>query len=227
MRLNRGLAGLAAAACVLAAAQAPASAGFGDVLNTINRVNSNIYYLDRTINGTAYTINSLSNTLGIDAGEDEISAKDDPTGQVLQVYQIWYEEMPAADQETVSWLVMQNAQNQDVSFETISASDWFVQKTPAEQSQVASNFFKLQNIMEATAQDKSRFFGFCVLCEWRRWRKLRYLSRSDFPLRSRRGITCNAPTGTTTTTTRPALLDKLQLHSQIPSLARRQPARDQ
>lgn len=89
---------------------------------------------------------------------------DDQTGQVLQVYQVWYEDLEPADQENVSWLVMQQAQNQDVSFETISASDWFLQKPPAEQSQAASNFFKLQNITEATADESSRFyaFAFCV-----------------------------------------------------------------
>ncbi len=143
----------------------PASAGFGDLLNTVNRVNRNVNYLNSTINGTAYTINGLSNTLGLDLGsrEDAIDA-DDQTGQVLQVYQLWYEDLPAADQESVSWLVMQHAQDQDVTFETVSTSDWFLQKTPTEQSQAAANFFKLQDITEATAQEKSRFlaFAFCV-----------------------------------------------------------------
>lgn len=165
MKIKTVLTGLLSATCLLAAAQVPASAGFGDVLNTIDRVNYNVNRLDRTINGTAYTINSLSNTLGLDSSRTEGAVTaDDPTGQVLQVYKLWYEELPAADQETVSWLVMQQAQNQDVSFETVSSSDWFLQKTPAQQSQAASNFFKLQNITEATAQEESRFlaFAFCV-----------------------------------------------------------------
>lgn len=165
MKINSALTGFLSAACLLTAVQLPASAGFGDVLNSINRVNGTLNYLDRTINGTAYTINSLSDTLGIDLNSNEgaIDA-DDQTGQVLQVYQLWYEELPADEQENVSWLVMQQAQNQDVSFETVSSSDWFLQKTPADQSKTASNFFKLQNITEATAQERSRFyaFAFCV-----------------------------------------------------------------
>lgn len=165
MKTNKVLTSFFAATCLLSALQIPASAGFGDVLNSINRVNNTVNYLDRTINGTAYTINSLSDTLGLDLNSEEgaIDA-DDQTGQVLQVYQLWYEDLPAADQENVSWLVMQQAQNQDVTFETVSSSDWFLQKTPAEQSQAASNFFKLQNITEATAQEESRFyaFAFCV-----------------------------------------------------------------
>ena len=165
MKIRKPLINLVSATCLLVAVQVPASAGFGDLINTIDRVNYTVNRLDRTINGTAYTVNSLSNTLGLDLSsrEGEISA-DDPTGQVLQVYQLWYEELPSADQENVSWLVMQHAQDQDVSFETVSNSEWFLQKAPAEQSQAAANFFKLQNITEATAQEKSRFlaFAFCV-----------------------------------------------------------------
>lgn len=167
MKLSKVLPGFITASCLLFVAQAPASAGFGDLLNTIDRVNGTVNRLDRTINGTTYTINSLSNTLGLNLSSDSSSisaSDDDPTGQVLQVYQLWYEGLEADDQETVSWLVMQQAQNQDVSFETVSTSDWFLQKTPQQQSQAASNFFKLQNITEATAQEESRFlaFAFCV-----------------------------------------------------------------
>lgn len=163
MKINKIITSSISAACLLVAVQVPASAGFNDLINTVNRVNNTVYRLDRTINGTAYTINSLSNTLGLNVDEDDIST-DDPTGQVLQVYQLWYEDLPAADQENVAWLVMQKAQKQDVSFETVSNSDWFLQKTPEEQSQAASNFFKLENITEAVAQEESRFlaFAFCV-----------------------------------------------------------------
>lgn len=170
MRLNKGLAGLLSASLALIAIQAPASAGgFGGLIdsvnNTVNRVNNTVYSLDRTINGTAYTINSLSETLGLNASsnKDSINAED-PTGQVLQVYRLWYDGMPAADRETVSWLVMQHAQNQAVTFDTVATSDWFKQKPAAQQSQAAANFFKLQNILEATAQDRSRFlaYAFCV-----------------------------------------------------------------
>ena len=165
MKIKTVLTGLLSATCLLAAAQVPAFAGFGNILNTIDRVNYNVNRLDRTINGTAYTINSLSNTLGLDSSKTESAVTaEDSTGQVLQVYQLWYEELAPADQETVAWLVMQQAQGQNVSFETVSSSDWFLQKTPAQQSQAASNFFKLQNITEAAAQEESRFLAFacCV-----------------------------------------------------------------
>ena len=163
MTIRRSLTGLISAACLVAAAQVPASAGFGDLLNTVDRVNNTVNRLDRTINGTAYTINSLSNTLGVNADSGSIDASDQ-TGQVLQVYQLWYEDLAMPEQENVSWLVMQHAQSQEVSFETVSGSDWFLQKTPTEQSQTASNFFKLQNITEATASERSRFLAlaFCV-----------------------------------------------------------------
>ncbi|MGB3295784.1 MAG: hypothetical protein WBB01_22600 [Phormidesmis sp.] len=168
MRFNKGLTGFLSATCVLLATQVSVSANpFGELLNTVNNVNRNVNYLDRTINGTAYTINSLSDTLGLNLGSDGNSVEadaSDPTGQVLEVYQLWYEELPASEQETVSWLVMEHARDQDVTFDTVSSSDWFLQKPAAEQSHVAASFFKLQNIIEATAQDRSRFlaFAFCV-----------------------------------------------------------------
>ncbi|MEL7522183.1 MAG: hypothetical protein AAGJ80_11320, partial [Cyanobacteria bacterium J06553_1] len=164
MKIKQLLTGFVSAACLLSATQMPASAGFGDLLNTVNQVNRTVNYLDNTINGTAYTINSLSNTLGLNNVDSDSIDANDQTGQVLQVYQLWYEDLSPADQENVSWMVMQRAQDQDVTFETVSNSDWFLQKTPAEQSQAAANFFKLQNITEATAQEESRFlaFAFCV-----------------------------------------------------------------
>ncbi len=166
MRLNKGLTGFLSATCILLATQMSASANpFGELLNTVNSINRNVYYLDRTINGTAYTINGLSNTLGLDLGSNSNAISDsDPTGQVLQVYQLWYQGLPATEQETVAWLVMEHARNQSVTFDTVSGSDWFLQKPAAEQSQVAASFFKLQNIIESTAQDRSRFlaFAFCV-----------------------------------------------------------------
>ena len=166
MRLNRGLTGFLSATCVLLAAQVSVSANpFNGLMNAVNNVNRTVYSLDRTINGTAYTINSLSETLGLNLGGGTVDADEsDPTGQVLQVYQLWYEDLSASEQETVSWLVMEHARNQAVDFETVSSSDWFLQKPAAEQSQVAASFFKLQNIVEATAQDRSRFlaFAFCV-----------------------------------------------------------------
>ena len=164
MRLNKGLTGFLSATCVLLATQVSVSANpFDGFMNTINRVNRTVNSLDHTINGTAYTINSLSETLGLNGGT--VSADDsDPTGQVLQVYQLWYEDLSASERETVSWLVMEHARDQAVTFDTVSGSDWFLQKPAAEQSQVAASFFKLQNIIEATAQDRSRFlaFAFCV-----------------------------------------------------------------
>lgn len=165
MRFNKGLTGLISATCVVLATQMSASANpFGELLNTVNRVNNTVYYLDRTINGTAYTINSLSNTLGLNLSGDNSISETDETGQVLQVYQLWYEDLSASEKENVSWLVMEHARNQAVSFDTVSSSDWFMQKPATEQSQAAATFFKLENIIEATAQDRSRFlaFAFCV-----------------------------------------------------------------
>lgn len=163
MKIKKSLAGLASAACVLVAMQSSVLANpFGGILNTINQVNGTINAVDRTINGTAYTINSLSETLGISGGD--VGNEDDPTAQVMSLYQTWHSGLAPAEQETVSWLVMEHARNQGVTFDTISESDWFLQKPATEQSQVAATYFKLQSLLDASAQDSNRFLGyaFCV-----------------------------------------------------------------
>ncbi|MEN8443877.1 MAG: hypothetical protein ABG776_02570 [Cyanobacteria bacterium J06555_13] len=162
-KLRLGLTSFVSAACILAFTPISVSANpFNNILNTINGVNNTVNSIDNTINGTRYTINSLSETLGINS--DAAGGGDDPTGQVLQLYQAWYTDLEPTEQETVSWLVLENAKGQVVTFDTVSSSDWFLQKPVEEQSQVASTFFKLQSLLDASAQDRNRFLGFafCV-----------------------------------------------------------------
>ena len=163
MKIKTGLTGLASATCLLVAMQTTALANpFGGLLNTINQVNGTINAVDRTINGTAYTINSLSETLGINSSEAE--AESDPTAQVMSLYETWHSDLSPSEQETVAWLVMEHARNQGVSFDTILASSQFAQMSSTDQSQVAANYFKLQSLLDASAQDSNRFlsYAFCV-----------------------------------------------------------------
>ncbi|MGC1307682.1 MAG: hypothetical protein WA885_10660 [Phormidesmis sp.] len=163
MIVKLGLTSFVSATCILLSTQVSASANpFGGILDAVNQVNRTVNSVDRTINGTRYTINSLSETLGLNSSAAGNS--DDPTTQVLQLYQSWYKDLDASEQETVSWLVMENAKNQVVGFDTVSSSDWFLQKPAADQSQVAATFFQLQSLLDASAQDRNRFLGFafCV-----------------------------------------------------------------
>lgn len=151
------------ASCIVLVSQVSASANpFGGILDAINGVNSTINSVSNTINGTKYTVDSLSETLGLSSGT--VGNSNDPTRQVLELYQAWYTDLDATDQETVSWLVMENARNQVVTFDTVSGSEWFLKKPVEEQSQVAATFFQLQSLLDASAQDRNRFLGFafCV-----------------------------------------------------------------
>jgi hypothetical protein len=163
MIFKLGLTSFVSAACILLSTQVSASANpLGGILDAVNQVNRTVNSVDQTINGTRHTINSLSGTLGLDSSAAGDSG--DPTVQVLQLYQSWYGDLSPTDQETVSWLVMENARNQTVGFDTVSSSDWFLQKPAEEQSQVAATFFQLQSLLDASAQDRNRFLGFafCV-----------------------------------------------------------------
>lgn len=163
MKIKLGCVGFAATLCALAIHQTQVSANpLRGIIDTVNGVNNTINSVDSTINGTTHSVNSLRDTLGL--GSASAVDSNDQTGQVLLLYKEWYSELPADEQETVSWLVMENARNQNVTFDTVSNSDWFLQKTSAEQSKVAANYFQLQNLIDASAQDRNRFLGyaFCV-----------------------------------------------------------------
>lgn len=167
MILKRSLTGFASITGIFLSTQVAVYANpFNSIINTINSVNSTIRSLDSTINGTSHTINSLTDTLGISLDSDKANSisEAESTEQVLQVYEIWYGDISPEEQEIVSWLVMEHARNQTVTFDTIATSDWFLQKPVQEQSQVSATFFQLQNIIDATAQDRNRFlaFAFCI-----------------------------------------------------------------
>lgn len=167
MKPTKTLTGILSASLVLVCATSPASANpFSGILNTINEVNRTIRSTDNAINQTTNNLGSLTNTLGINLGSsgNDTLNETESTDQVLQIYQIWYNGLSSVDQETVSWLVMEHARNQTVTFDTVAASEWFQQKPITEQSQVSATFFQLQEIIDASAQDRNRFLGFafCV-----------------------------------------------------------------
>lgn len=135
------------------------------VLNEVDRTNNTIRRTNYTIKDTNNNVDSLSNTLGISPSNlNSSSNNNDSTEQVLQIYETWYKSLSPSDREIVSWLVMENARNQSVTFETISNSEWFLQKPIEEQSQIGGLYFKLDEVIKATGDDKGRFlaFAFCV-----------------------------------------------------------------
>jgi hypothetical protein len=168
-KLKFSLISLASASAMVLALQSSALANpfrfINDIVDTINNANRSVDSLNRAINNTSDTINNLTNTLGINPNNLDSSVSDaDSTGQVLLVYDAWYSELSTSDQEIVSWLVMEHARNPAVSFETIASSEWFWQQSVEEQSQVAAMYFKLDEIIKATQNEKGRFlaYAFCV-----------------------------------------------------------------
>jgi len=157
------------AAGVLLMTQTAASADpFGNLGNIINnQIQRSVE--DMVNRGTnAVTTNveqALFDALGLNPSTVNNSAGNTGSDdKVLRIYEAWYGDLSGTDKETVSWLIMQHARNQTVTFETISSTEWFMQKPIAEQSQVASVFFKLQQVIDASANDRGRFlaFAFCV-----------------------------------------------------------------
>ena len=136
---------------------------FGGINRVLNGVNGTVNGVNGTVNNTTRTIDNLNNILGID-GKSSNSNSNDSTKQVLDVYETWYKGLSTSDQEMVSWLVMEYARDNRVTFNTISKNEWFLQKNPQEQKKAAALFFKVNEIFKAAGNDKDRFlaFAFCV-----------------------------------------------------------------
>ena len=169
MGINKGpvkaLAGLLSVACVMTATQASVSANpfgsIGNVMDTVNDVNATINDFEGAINGSPHSILSLSQTLGLDSEAMGVIDAVEATQQVFQLYDVWSKGLSAADQENVTWLVTQALGN-DMSMDALAASSWFLSKTGAEQSQVTSTFLQLQDMVEATGQDKGQFLNYAA-----------------------------------------------------------------
>lgn len=166
MNIKQGLAGLFSITCVMLSTQATVSANpfgsLGNAINTINEVNATIDTFEQAINGSPHSILSLSQTLGLNSEAMNVIDAVDATQQVLQLYNVWTNELSASDLDNLTWLVTQSLSNQDMSLDVLSASSWFLGKTGAEQSQVLSTFSQLQDIIEATGQDKGQFLNYAA-----------------------------------------------------------------
>ncbi|MBD2028198.1 hypothetical protein [Leptolyngbya sp. FACHB-711] len=154
-------------------AQMPASAdplsGLTNMLNTINRavgsVDSTVQQLDGTVKNVSGTVDNLTRTLGLQSrGSGGSVSEADTTKQILDIYQEWYKQLNPPEQEIISWLVMEFARGREVTFDTISSTEWFQQKPLQEQQLIGSLVFKLNEITKASANEKDRFltYAFCV-----------------------------------------------------------------
>ncbi|UBF29340.1 hypothetical protein K9N68_16785 [Kovacikia minuta CCNUW1] len=147
--------------------QKPALAG--DIFTTIDRA---INTIDRTINKVEGTVqfataavNRLTKLLDIKPTSSGSSVSGNTTTeQVLNIYQTWYKGLSAPEQEIISWLVMEYARDREVTFATISSSEWFMQKPLQQQQLIGGLFFKLNEIVKVVSNEKSKFlsFAFCV-----------------------------------------------------------------
>ncbi len=157
------------AAGVLLVTQTAASANpFGSLGNMIN--NQIQRSLESIVNrGTSAITNSIEQSLfdalNLDPNSVGNSSSTANSGdQIFKIYEAWYGSLSGTDKETVSWLIMQYARNQAITFETISSTEWFMKKPTTQQSQISSVFFKLQQVINASANNRDRFlaFAFCI-----------------------------------------------------------------
>lgn len=166
MTLKKGFVGLLSIACVILSTQASASANpfgnLGNVIDTVNDVNATIDTFDQAMNGSPHSILSLSQTLGLDSDAVGIIDAVESTQQVFQLYDIWTQQLSSSEQDTLSWLVAQSFDSENLTPNILTTSDWFLQKSGAEQSQAMSTFSQLQDMIEATGQDKSQFLSYAA-----------------------------------------------------------------
>ena len=164
MKARAILTGLVSAVLLTAFAQAAATANpFGNIMNSVEEVNGTVNDVNNTVETVeqiVHTFDSLSDVLGLGSGISSSVSSADPTGQVMELYGLWFANQQSSEQANLAWLITEYAADQSLSLETVSASSWFSQKPAAEQTQVADTFSKLTSLLEASNQDSSRFLGY-------------------------------------------------------------------
>ncbi|NJR75670.1 MAG: hypothetical protein HC773_22745 [Scytonema sp. CRU_2_7] len=127
--------------------QTPVSANpFNAINRTLYNINNTVNSVDHTVRNTNGTVKNLSDTLGIQSNEPGTSTTNtnnnaqSNTKQILGIYHTWYKSLSPSDQETVAKLIMEYAQDKQVSFSTLSKNEWFTQKDLQEQQKIGSIF---------------------------------------------------------------------------------------
>lgn len=128
-----------------------------DILDTIN---DGI----EQINRTGDTIDEITDFLGIDGDDDGDDDADSKTEKIFRLYATWYKGLSRSEQRLVSWLTLEYAKNQDMTFNIITSREGFSEKPLQEQAKIAHIYYKFDAIYKAVEEDKSIFFSFafCV-----------------------------------------------------------------
>ncbi|MEQ9667289.1 hypothetical protein [Coleofasciculus sp. G2-EDA-02] len=131
-----------------------------EIDNILDTINDGI----EQINRTGETIDQITDFLGIDGDDDEDDAPESKTEKVFRLYATWYKGLSPSEQQLVSWLTLEYAKNQDVTFNTIASREGFSKKPLQEQAKIGHIYHKFDAIYKAVEADKSIFFtfAFCV-----------------------------------------------------------------
>ncbi|MEQ8540640.1 MAG: hypothetical protein RIB93_24685 [Coleofasciculus sp. D1-CHI-01] len=121
------------------------------------------------INRTGETINEITDFLGIDGDDDEEDEEDEDDQsnkkeKLFRLYATWYKGLSPSEQRLVSWLTLEYAKNQDMTFNIITSREGFSEKPLQEQAKIGHIYHTFDAIYKAVEEDKSIFFSFafCV-----------------------------------------------------------------
>jgi len=153
--------------CSVTFSQSPALAlPLDEIDDIIDSINDGI----EEINRTGETINEITDFLGIDGDDDDEEDEEDEDDQsnkkekLFRLYATWYKSLSPSEQRLVSWLTLEYAKNQDMTFTIITSREGFSEKPLQEQAKIGHIYHKFDAIYKAVEEDKSIFFSFafCV-----------------------------------------------------------------
>ncbi|MFP4123264.1 hypothetical protein [Coleofasciculus sp.] len=117
------------------------------------------------INRTGETIDEITDFLGIDEeDEDDEDDQSNKKEKLFRLYATWYKGLSPSEQRLVSWLTLEYAKNQDMTFNIITSREGFSEKPLQEQAKIGHIYHTFDAIYKAVEEDKSIFFSFafCV-----------------------------------------------------------------
>ncbi|MEQ8385241.1 MAG: hypothetical protein RH949_23045 [Coleofasciculus sp. A1-SPW-01] len=149
--------------CSVTFSQSPVLAlPLDEIDDIIDSINDGI----EEINRTGETIDEITDFLGI-TGDDDEEDEDDQSNKkekLFRLYATWYKGLSPSEQRLVSWLTLEYAKNQDITFNIITSREGFSEKPLQEQAKIGHIYHTFDAIYKAVEEDKSIFFSFafCV-----------------------------------------------------------------
>jgi hypothetical protein len=136
----------------------PSQAGFlEDIQRTVEKLNKTVEDVHAVYQSTAISIGKigdLARALGL--------SPKTPSTDIFDVYSNWYNSLSLSEKEVVNSLILEYAEDKQLSFPTFSKSTQFTALSPQAKSKARIIFFKLRQVFDVALPAKNQFLSYAL-----------------------------------------------------------------